>query len=144
MTLRNPWNIFGLVLGLVTALTGISTVAMAQGVVSTLVVGIAMALVGGAVATRLPFVGVRLSEGYLTYRGMFRTRNFRWSEIAGVTLEAVDDKLVATAYAPILQLISGAEFTLSILAGYSTARRSGNSRMARQTEVIRARVLTAG
>jgi len=53
----------------------------------------------------------------------------------------VDDKILATAYAPTLELRGQDDGrTLTQLAGYTTTNRVGRSRMARQASLIEDRL----
>jgi hypothetical protein len=68
--------------------------------------------------------------------GFFRTTSTPWESVESITLEEIDDKIVATAFAPVVHRFGMHEQVLVQLAGYTTQGRAASSRMGRQTAFI--------
>jgi hypothetical protein len=136
-SLRSPWLILGWLAGLLALLTGLATVLVDPGDWQTALVGGLLLLLPGAWAVlRVPLMRVQLGSDGLKVRGFFRTRSTPWESVESITLEEIDDKIVATAFAPVVHRVGMPEQVLMQLAGYTTEGRAASSRMGRQTALI--------
>ena len=135
-SLRSPWLILGWLAGLLAFLTGLATVLVGPGDWQTALMGGLMLLPGGWVVLRVPFMRVQLGSDGLRVRGLLGTKSTAWESIESVTLEEIDDKIVAMAFAPVVHRVGLPEQVLMQLAGYTTEGRATSSRMARQTALI--------
>jgi Bacterial PH domain len=139
-TLRSPWMVVSWLLGFVVLFTGAATAAIGPSEgdwVGAAMGGILMFLPGAWVTFRVPFMRVALTASGLTNHGLFRNQTLAWADILSVEVADVDDKILATTYAPSLELRGQDDGrTLMQLAGYTTTKRVGRSRMTRQASLI--------
>lgn len=140
-TLRSPWLAFGWLIGLVVLLPAISGFSVAEDIGSAVFVGVIMGAPGLWVVVRVPFMRVTLSERGIVYHGFWRNRFLARDSVATVTVEPTGGFLGST-FAPTLTLRDGDSFELTALSGYTTASRSGKSRMGRQARLIEAHLDT--
>ena len=136
MTLRSPWLIAAWLLALLGTLLGLVVATEPDPV--AVVLGGVIAAASAWVLVRVPFMRVTAAASGLTVHGLFDKRRVPRKDVLAVALEQTDDKIVAKVYAPVLRLRGDVEVVLAQLAGYSTSRRVGQSRVARQTERLRA------
>lgn len=123
-------------LGLIALFTGFAGVGT-DSVGDIAFVLMLMGVPGAWVTFRVPMMRVTLTDTGLTNHGLFRNQTFAAADIQRVKVEEVDDKVVATAYAPVLDLRTNPDgHVLMQLAGYSTKKRIGRSRMTRQAQLI--------
>jgi len=130
------WMALCWLLGFVALFTGFAGVGI-DSVGDIVFTGLLMGVPGAWVTFRVPLMRVTLTDTGLTNHGLFRNQTFAAADIQRVKMEEVDDKVVATAYAPVLDLRANPDgHALMQLAGYSTKKRVGRSRMARQAGLI--------
>lgn len=139
-SLRSPfWMALSWLLGVIALFTGLSvSIGTSTG---DIVTGLLMSFPGAWVTFRVPLMRVTLTEAGLTNHGLFRNQTFAWADIERVHVEEVDDKVVAIAYAPVLDLLTNPDgHALMQLAGYSTKKRVNRSRTTRQANLIEQRL----
>ena len=136
-SLRSPfWMALCWLLGLISLITGFGGIGIGS-VGDIVFTGLLMGVPGAWVTFRVPLMRVTLTDTGLTNHGLFRNQTFVAVDIQRVQVVEVDSKVVATAYAPVLDLRGNPDGqALMQLAGYSTKKRVGRSRMTRQARLI--------
>lgn len=136
-SLRSPfWMALCWLLGLIALITGFGGIGIGS-VGDIVFTGLLMGVPGAWVTFRVPLMRVTLTDTGLTNHGLFRNQTFVAVDIQRVQVVEVDSKVVATAYAPVLDLRGNPDGqALMQLAGYSTKKRVGRSRMTRQARLI--------
>lgn len=136
MTLCSAWWILQALAAACFVLVGSTMLVYEAGDPVATGIGLAVLLPFASVLVRAPFQRVRVDEQGVAQHGFTRTTYFAWSDIAGVQLERIDERLEVGVYTPTLLLTDGQVRPLKLLAGYSTSRRAVHTRMARQVALI--------
>ncbi|MFD4371819.1 hypothetical protein [Streptomyces sp. NPDC058486] len=131
-SLRSDWNFATLALGLLMAFMGVAGI-LAGDFPSEAFLIVPFLALGGWVSVRAPFMGVRVDEKGLRYRGIFRFASVPWAEVDSLTVAWVGNLLVAEM--PVVRKKDGKELLLPILAGYTRGDPPLNRR-------VRAQLLT--
>ena len=113
-SLRSPWMAILAVLNLAMAALGLATLA-AGGLVAALL-GTGLFVVMSFWFVRCLITRAYASESELTYVGMLKTHRIAFEDLAAISAEAVDSKIIYDVWAPIAELKDGREIILISLA----------------------------
>ncbi len=113
---RSPWAIVYFLIGLVCALTAVSTATYATRV-DDLIPIVLTGIPGLVLTLRTPMYGVSFGPTGLRYSGLLRARSYTWSEVAKVEYATVPGTLFSSDL-PELVLADGKSDQLPLLAGY--------------------------
>ena len=113
-SLRSPWSAVSAVLALVWAALGLATLADGGLVATLLGSGIVIASVFFFV--RCLMTRAHASESELIYVGMCKTHRIPFEDLAAISSEAIDSKIIYEVWAPIAELTDGREIILMSLA----------------------------
>lgn len=136
--LRTKWIAFGTVL---LAFSSLVTFGMAfvPDNSAAFTTGALIVAAGLAVlALRAAFSRVVLTSTNLEIHGPLRFRQYDRTQVLEFEVDAVDEKLTAPVWAPIVHFRDGTTVELHLLAGYSLSSSRPNRRVLRQHEMLAA------